>query len=78
MVYSQTFQPREEPLEMAGIECGELFEGRGGGSLVTGKLGRKNGNGTDVALFGHYCLQSTEYQYVGTLIKSENFFFIMI
>lgn len=45
---------------------------------MTGKLGRKNGNGTDVALFGHYCLQSTEYQYVGTLIKSENFFFIMI
>ena len=41
---------------------------------MTGKLGRKNGNGTNVALSGHYCLQSTEYQYVRTLIKSENFF----
>lgn len=40
------------------------------------KLGRKNGNGISGTIFGHHCLQPTEYQYVRTLTVKT--FFIMI
>lgn len=70
MAYSQGFVSREGPVEMAGVECGELIEKEVKEAWWLGNSGERMNMGKLC-----YFLQPTEFHYVRTLVV-KTFFII--